>query len=63
MTFSWLPPTVVSLYGFHLFDLVMSSAVIQETLHALRAYAASLVAAALLWLLLMYTFALVGHAR
>jgi len=50
------------LYGFHLLDVVLRSALIQETLHALRAYTASLGATALLWVLLMYLFALVGHA-
>ena len=53
------PPTR---YGFHLLDVVLRSALIQETLHALRAYTASLGATAVLWLLLMYLFALVGHA-
>jgi hypothetical protein len=36
---------------------------VQETLNALKDYGRSLAAAGLLWLLLMYLFALIAHAK
>ena len=51
-----------ALFAFHLFDYVLRSELLRETLAALREYVGSLVATGALWLLLMYAFALFGYS-
>lgn len=52
-----------SLLAVHLFDIIPRSTLLRDTLAALRNYSNSLAATGVLWVILMYVFALLGHAR
>ncbi|KAF4670952.1 hypothetical protein FOL47_001750 [Perkinsus chesapeaki] len=48
-------------YFFHLFDIILQSSLLKVTLRSIQSQGLSLASTGMLWLLIMYSFAMVGH--
>ncbi|KAF4695119.1 hypothetical protein FOZ60_005857 [Perkinsus olseni] len=48
-------------YFFHLFDIILLSSLLKVTLRSIQGQGLSLASTGMLWLLIMYSFAMVGH--